>query len=121
MTPEFGSGSGRQARLAASIRAELADVVARDVKDPRVHAAGLITFTRVDLSPDLRTARVFVSFSGDEAAGAAAVAGLTKAVGYIRGEVARRLSLRRAPDVKFIHDRTLEHVAKIDALLKEEP
>jgi ribosome-binding factor A len=115
------SDGGRKERLAAAMRAEIADVVAREIKDPRVHAAGLVTFTRVDLSPDLRSARVFVSFSGSEAEGAAAVAALTRAGGFVRGEVARRLSLRRAPDLKFIHDRTAEAVARIDALLKEDP
>ena len=111
----------RQARLAAAMRAEISDLVAREVKDPRVHAAGLVTVTRVDLTPDLRSARVLVSFTGDEAAGAAAVAALGRAVGFVRGEVARRLSLRRAPDLRFVHDRTAEQIAKIDALLKEEP
>jgi ribosome-binding factor A len=114
-------GSGRKARLAASLRAEIADLVTREVKDPRVHAAGLFTVTRVDLSGDLRTARAFVSFTGDEKAGAEATEALGRAAGFIRGELARRLTLRRAPDLRFIHDRTTEHVAKIDALLKEEP
>jgi ribosome-binding factor A len=112
------SDGGRKERLAASIRAELADVVAREVKDPRVHAAGLLTFTRVDLSPDLRSARVFVSFTGGFDLGEAAIEGLERAAGFVRGEVARRLSLRRAPDLRFIHDRTADHLAKIDALLK---
>jgi ribosome-binding factor A len=110
--------TGRKVRLAATIRAELADIVARDLKDPRVHAAGLLSVTRVDLSPDLRSARVFVSLTGDDAAAGAAIAGLTSAVGFIRGEVARRLSLRRAPELRFFHDKTVEAVARIDALLK---
>ncbi len=120
MSDERGGG-GRKERLSAAIREELAGIVAREVKDPRVHAAGLVTFTRVDLSPDLRSARVFVSFTGTTEAGEAAIAGLQHAVGFLRGEVARRLSLRRAPDLKFIHDKTAEHVAKIEALLREEP
>jgi len=110
--------TGRKVRLGASIRAELADIIAREVKDPRVHAAGLLSVTRVDLSPDLRSARVFVSFTGTDEEGAAAVAGLTKAVGFVRGEVGRRLSLRRAPELRFFHDKTVEAVAKIDALLR---
>jgi ribosome-binding factor A len=110
--------TGRGIRLGASIRAELADIIAREVKDPRVHAAGLLSVTRVDLSPDLRAARVFVSFTGSDAEGAAAVVGLTSAVGFIRGEVAHRLSLRRAPELRFFHDKTVEAVARIDALLK---
>ncbi len=110
--------SDRKVRLAAAIRAELADIAARELKDPRLHAAGLLTFTRIELSSDLRSARILVSFSGTIEAGAEAVAALTRAVGFVRGELARRLSLRRAPELRFIHDRTSEHVAKIDALLK---
>ena len=112
--------SDRKARLEGAIRAELADIGARDIKDPRVHAAGLMTFTRIDLTPDLRSAKAYVSFSGSTEAGAAAVVALGKAVGFIRGELARRLSLRRAPELRFVHDRTAEHVARIDALLKED-
>jgi ribosome-binding factor A len=103
------------------MQAELADIAARSVKDPRVHAAGLVTFTRVELTPDLRAAKVYVSFTGSVEEGAAAVQGLTRAVGFVRGELARRLSLRRAPELRFFHDRTAEHVARIDALLKEDP
>lgn len=109
----------RQARLAAALRVEISDLVARELKDPRVHSAGLVTVTRVDLTPDLRSARAFVSFTGEEPKVAAALSALGRAVGFVRGEVARRLALRRAPELRFIHDRTAEHVAKIDALLKE--
>src|SRR5262245_35365869 len=111
--------TGRKERLAAAIQEELAEVVGREIKDPRVHAAGLLSFTRVDLSPDLRSARAFVSFTGSNEAAGAAIEALEHAAGFVRGEVARRLSLRRAPELKFIHDRTSEHVARIEALLKE--
>ena len=112
------SDSGRKARLEVAIRTELADIGAREIKDPRVAAAGLMTFTRIDLTPDLRSARAYVSFTGTTEEGAEAVAALTRAVGFIRGELARRLSLRRAPELRFVHDRTSEHVAKIESLLK---
>ena len=115
------TAGGRKDRLSAAIQEELASVVGRDIKDPRVHAAGLLTITRVDLSPDLRSARVFISFTGDTEAATAAIEALAEAAGFSRGAIARRLSLRRAPDLRFIHDRTSEHVAKIEALLKEGP
>lgn len=109
---------GRKVRLGAAIQAELAQIIGQELKDPRVHAAGLITITRVDLAPDLRLAKVYVSFTGTNELAAAAIEGLSRSVGFVRGEVARRLSMRRAPDLRFFHDRTAEHVAKIDALLK---
>jgi ribosome-binding factor A len=112
--------SERRARLEGAIRAELADLGANEIKDPRVHAAGLMTFTRVELTADLRSARAYVSFTGAPEAATQAVAALGRAVGFIRGELARRLSLRRAPELRFIHDRGAEHVARIDALLKND-
>jgi ribosome-binding factor A len=111
--------SERKARLEGAMRAELADIAARDVKDPRVHAAGLMTFTRIDLTPDLRSAKAYVSFTGSTEEGAQAVAALARATGFIRGELARRLSMRRAPELRFIHDRTAEAVARIEELLKQ--
>jgi ribosome-binding factor A len=98
---------------------ELAQLVSREVKDPRVHAAGLVTVTRIELSGDLSHARVGVSFiGGDAAAAEKAMEALGRVAGFLRGEVGRRLGLRHAPELKFIHDRSGEHAAHIDALLR---
>ncbi|HKA90507.1 MAG TPA: 30S ribosome-binding factor RbfA [Haliangiales bacterium] len=111
----------RAARLGHAIRGELCALLAREVKDPRVQAAGLVTVTRVEVSPDLGVARIGVSFvGGDEAHAAAAVKALGRAAGWLRGEVGRKLSLRRAPELRFVHDRAGEHAERIDRLLKGE-
>jgi ribosome-binding factor A len=110
---------GRAERLGDAIRAELAELVREAVKDPRVHAAGLLTITRVELSGDLSHARVGVSFiGGEEAAADRAMKALAGIAGFLRGEVGRRLGLRHAPELKFIHDRSGEQSARIDALLR---
>ncbi len=116
---------GRAERLAEAIRGELSTMIAQEVKDPRVHAAGLLTVTRVRLSDDLGTAHVAVSFVGADAKTAAkavdgALAGLARGAGFLRGELARRLNLKRAPELKFDHDTSADHVAKIERLLKGE-
>jgi ribosome-binding factor A len=109
----------RAERLGAAIQVELAGIVAREVKDPRVHAAGLLTVTRVQLSADLRVARVYVSFvGGGEDAVAAAIQGLEHAAGFLRGEIGRRLSLRHAPELRFVHDRSAEAAERIERLLR---
>jgi ribosome-binding factor A len=110
--------SDRANRLGGTIRAELAELL-RLVKDPRVEAAGLVTVTEVRLSRDLRYADIQVSFVGGEGAPAAALKGLARASGFLRGELGRRLDLRYAPLLRFHHDRSAERVAEIDRLLKE--
>jgi ribosome-binding factor A len=111
--------SGRRERLEAALQGELAPLL-REVRDPRVTKAGLMTLTRVELSKDLAVAKVGVSFVGGAGDPAEAVKALGKVAGYLRGEVGRKLSLRHAPELRFAHDRAGEHAARIDALLKED-
>lgn len=111
--------SGRRERIEAAMRDELAPLL-RDVKDPRVAKAGLMTLTRVELTRDLSVAKVGVSFVGGEGDPAEAIKALVKVAGYLRGELGRKLALRHAPELRFAHDRAGEYAAKIDALLKED-
>lgn len=111
----------RPQRLGEAMRAELAELIARDVKDPRVRDAGLVTVTEVRPSPDLSFARVWVSIVGaDQAKARAALAALAKASGWLRGEVGRRLGLRRAPELRWELDTSGEQAARIDELLRED-
>ena len=111
--------STRAERVAGNVRAALAELLLEEVKDPRVQAAGLVTVTEVRVSKDLRYADVSVSFVGGEGGPAAALQGLACAAGFLRGELGRRLDLKFAPELRFHHDRSAEHVAEIDRLLKE--
>ncbi len=104
----------RHDRLADQIRTEVAGIVEGELKDPRI---GFVTVTRVDLSADCSHARVLVSVLGDEDACSQSLAGLASAVGYVRHEVAQRLRLRRAPEVVFVLDRSLEDAVRIGELL----
>ena len=115
--------SGNRAeRVAEAIRAELADMIRRNVKDPRVERAGLLTVTRVEVTRDISVARVWVSFvGGTKAAIPAAIEGLTSAAGVMRGEIGRRLSLRHAPDLRFHTDDTAEFLARLDAAVRKDP
>lgn len=101
----MGQGNRRQ-RVANAMRPVLAEFIAREVKDPRVHAAGLVSVSQVELNRDLSVAFVYVSFlaSDDERAVTQAMAGLTAAAGFLRGPVGRRLKLQRAPQLRFMRD-----------------
>ena len=104
---------GRSVRVADQIQRELAVLVARDVSDPRV---GEVTVSGVDLSPDLRHARVLVT-PGRGTDGDASASALNHAAGFLRSRLARRVRLRRLPHLVFEHDRTLEQALRIDALI----
>jgi ribosome-binding factor A len=106
--------SQRTQRIADQIRAELADLLLREIRDPRVRLA---TISQVVVSADLGHARVGVSALGDEAQRAAAVAGLEHARGFLRRELARRLSLRATPELRFELDRGAEHSQRITEIL----
>ena len=105
----------RNERVAEAIRAVLADAV-REVRDP---AVGFVTLTGVDLSPDHRLARVFVSRLGTEAERDASVSALNHAAAFLRREVAARARLRYTPVLRFISDPTVERGSRVEAILRE--
>ncbi len=108
---------GRRAeRLASQIQQEIADLIARGLKDPRI---GFATVTRVELSPDLRHARVGISVIGSAEAQEASVEGLRSAAGFIRHEIGHRIRLRFTPELTFILDHGAEEAQKIEMLLQK--
>ena len=103
----------RSIRVADQIQREIALLVVHEVADPRV---GNVTVSGVDLSPDLRHAKVLVTPArGTD--GDASVAALNRAGGFLRSRLGRRVHMRRVPRLVFEHDRTLEHALRIDALI----
>ena len=104
----------RADRVADQIRMEVADILMRKIKDPRVHG---VTVTDVELTGDLRIAHVFVTTMERDAAEREVFAGLSKASGFVRAELGRRLSLRYLPDVIFKKDVRGIRGNRIDQLL----
>src|SRR5262249_53834410 len=123
---EVGSMSGgrlvsqRKARVEHALRDVLTELIASEVKDPRVRAATLVTVTRVELNVDLAVANVYVSVVGDDAVADGVIAGLAKAAGFLRGPAARRLALQRAPELRFRLDRSIDMSEKLAAILRED-
>jgi ribosome-binding factor A len=91
----------RADRVADQIRMEVADILMRKIKDPRVHS---VTVTGVEMTPDLRIAHVFVTTMEMGQAEQDVFAGLSKASGFVRAELGRRLTLRYLPEVMFKKD-----------------
>lgn len=109
-------GARRADRVADLVRAAVADLILREVKDPRI---GLVTLTAVEMSDDLKHARVFFSVVGDVESRQRSLLGLQSAAGFIRREVGRRLQLRHAPEILFRLDSTPERAQRLTELLHE--
>lgn len=106
----------RSERVAQEIRDEVALMIGRELKDPRI---GFVTVTRVDLTPDLRYARVYVSVLGDEDQQNKTLKGLKQATGFVRREIGRRLRMRLTPELQFLFDKGLDATDRVARLLSE--
>ena len=102
-------------RVNQLIKEEISTVLQRELKDPRL---GFVTVTEVETSKDLRAAKVFVSVLGDERQWTASLAALASARGFVRNWLRQHLDLRVTPEVDFRADRSMEHAARIQSLLK---
>jgi ribosome-binding factor A len=106
----------RSERLGELILAEISALLTREITDPRI---GFVTCTRVEMSEDLRHAKVFVSSMGAEAEQTRTLQGLTSAIGYIRRHLGRALHLRYTPEISFLLDHSLERGDKIAQILRQ--
>lgn len=104
----------RTERIGEQIHRELAELISREVKDPRV---GMVTISGVDVSSDLSHAKVWFTVLGDEQATAHTLQGLRRAAGFLRRELGKRLSIRLTPELNFVYDDTQARAARLDALI----
>lgn len=112
--------SQRKQRVEHGLRDVLTELIAREVRDPRVGAATLITVTRVELNVDLSVAMVYVSIIGSDAVAAGALAGLAKSAGFLRGPAGRKLNLQHAPELRFQRDVSIDMSEKLAAILRDD-
>jgi ribosome-binding factor A len=120
MSGKREGGSTRKTRVEHGIRDTLTELIASDIKDPRVREPKMLTITRVELNVDLSVARCYVSIVDEDATADAALEGLQKAAGYLRGPIGRRLGLQRAPELRFMMDPSLEVSEKLAAIVRED-
>lgn len=112
--------SQRKQRVEHGLRDVLTELISREVRDPRVRAATLITVTRVELNVDLSVAMVYVSIIGSDAIADAAIAGLAKSAGFLRGPTGRKLNLQHAPELRFQRDVSIDMSEKLAAILRDD-
>ncbi len=105
----------RTERLNDLLREEISDLVRREMKDPRV--AGLVTITEVDVSPDLRQAKVYVSVLGTDDERNSTMRALHAAGHFLHRELLKRLTIKRVPELAFLRDRSIEEGARVLSLL----
>jgi ribosome-binding factor A len=105
----------RADRVSDQIKQEIADILMRKIKDPRI---GFVTVTDVDLADDLRNAKVFVSVYGGDEEKKASLQGLKSAAPFIRSELGKRMRMRCVPEILFRFDATVERGAHIMELLR---
>ncbi len=109
-------GFHRANRIAEEIKREVAYLLRGELKDPRI---GFVTLTSVEVSNDLRHAKIFVSTMAPAEEREKALLALNNAQGFIRNELGKRLRLRYTPEISFIFDESIEHGAKILKLLNQ--
>jgi ribosome-binding factor A len=112
-----GGDPRRAERVAEGVRAEVALFLRDGAKDPRLR--GLVTITGVEVTRDLRHARVFVSVLGSDEERASTMLGLASVAHHLRGSIGRALRLRAAPEIDFRLDESIAHAARIEALLAQ--
>ncbi|MFO8081284.1 MAG: 30S ribosome-binding factor RbfA [Armatimonadota bacterium] len=107
----------RQESVARELQEEIGRIIDREIDDPLI---GFVTITGVDISPDLRHARVYYSVLGDDEQKRESGRGVRRAAKYIRGLIAERMDLRYTPTLRFELDETAEKAQRIEDLLRRE-
>ena len=99
------------------VQRELSEIIRTEIKDPRIHP--MTTVVAVDVTPDLKYCKAYVSVLGDEEAAKATLQGLKSAVGYVRRELARRVNLRNTPEITFVLDQSIAYGVHMSHLIDE--
>jgi ribosome-binding factor A len=107
----------KNTRINMEVQRELSQIIRLEIKDPRIHP--MTTVVAVEVTPDLKFCKAYISILGDEEAGKATIEGLRSAEGYIRRELARRVNLRNTPEIKFILDQSIEYGVNMSRLIEE--
>ncbi len=106
----------RTEQVGEMLRAELDDIIRKEVKDPRI---GFFSITRVEVPTDLRSARVYVSVLGSDDERQKTVGALRQAAGFVRFHLKPRLRMRQIPELDFRDDRSMEYAQEISEVLAE--
>lgn len=108
----------KKTRINGEVQKELSAIISTEIKDPRVSGA-MTTVVAVDVTPDLKYCKAYISVLGNEDTARAVIEGLTGAVGYIRRELAKRINLRNTPELTFVLDQSIEYGVNMSKLIDE--
>lgn len=109
--------SVKNTRVNGEVMRVLADIIRGDIKDPRI---GMLTsVVNVEVAPDLKTCKAYISVLGDDEAVQDTLEGLNSAKSYIRRELARRINLRNTPEITFVMDQSIAYGVKMSKLIDE--
>lgn len=107
----------KNTRINGEVLKELSRIIQNGMKDPRVHP--MTSVTQVEVAPDLKTCKAYISVLGDQDAVKATIEGLRSAEGYIRHELARTVNLRNTPQITFIADQSIEYGIRMSKLIDD--
>lgn len=107
----------KNTRINMEVQKELSEIIRNGIKDPRIHP--MTSVVSVEVTPDLKYCRAYISVLGNEEAAQATIQGLKSAEGYVRRELARRINLRNTPELKFILDQSIEYGVNMSKLIDE--
>ena len=107
----------KNTRINGEVRRELSAIIQNEIKDPRIHP--MTSVVEVEVAPDLKNAKAYISVLGDEQAQKDTLAGLQSAEGYIRRALARTVNLRNTPEIRFIMDQSIEYGVHMSKLIDD--
>lgn len=104
-------------RINGEVHKVLSNLISREIKDPRINP--MTSVVSVEVSPDLKTAKVFISVLGDEESKKSTLLGLKSAASFMRGQLAKTLNLRNTPELTFVLDTSIEYGVNMFKLIEE--
>ena len=109
----------KNTRINGEVQKELSTIIRNEIKDPRIHP--MTSVMAVEVAPDLKTCKAYISVLGEKEAKEATIKGLKSAEGYIRRQLARNLNLRNTPEIRFILDESIEYGVNMSKLIDDVP
>ena len=105
----------KNTRINGEVQRELSNIIHNEIKDPRIHP--MTSVVTVEVAPDLKTCKAYISVLGDEKSQKDTITGLKSAEGYIRRQLARTVNLRNTPEIRFILDQSIEYGINMSKLI----
>ena len=107
----------KNTRINGEVQRELSNIIRGEIKDPRINP--LTSGVAVEVAPDLKTCKAYISVLGDEESQAKTLAGLKSAEGFIRSKLAKTVNLRNTPEIRFVLDQSIEYGVKMSKMIDE--